>query len=238
MNRKEIQNEKVLVIAALFIFLVTFLSCAPEYIPNMVNSPMFSNKGEFQANASTGTSSLDVQAAYAITDHIGMMVNGSFADRTKDSLDNFHKHTILEGGIGYYDKFGDIGRYEIFGGYGTGRIEGRYTNIFSSHEIADARYNRFFLQPGIGIATGIYDGSFSSRLALVQMNPDGIGFETGNYHGFLEPVFTSKIGYRYLKFTFQIGFSIPIGKDELKFDYQPFIFNVGANLNLGRLYDD
>jgi hypothetical protein len=198
---------------------------------------MFSNKGEFQANAGAGTSDLDVQVAYAMTDHIGVMVNGSFADRTKDSTDKFHKHIILEGGVGFYDKFGEIGRYEIYGGYGTGRVEGKYENIFSINQIADARYNRFFIQPGIGIATGIYDGSFTSRIALVQMNPNGAVFETGNYHGFLEPVFTSKIGYKYLKFTFQIGFSVPIGDNRLKFDYQPFIFNVGANLNLGRLYD-
>jgi hypothetical protein len=230
-------QKKMSIVFSLFIFIVTFQSCAPEYIPNMVNSPMFSNKGEFQANAGAGTSDLDVQVAYAMTDHIGVMVNGSFADRTKDSTDKFHKHIILEGGVGFYDKFGEIGRYEIYGGYGTGRVEGKYENIFSINQIADARYNRFFIQPGIGIATGIYDGSFTSRIALVQMNPNGAVFETGNYHGFLEPVFTSKIGYKYLKFTFQIGFSVPIGDNRLKFDYQPFIFNVGANLNLGRLYD-
>ncbi len=237
MKKKKNQITTVGHIAALLISMVMQISCAPEYIPNMVNSPMFSNKGEFQANAATGTSNLDVQAAYAITDHIGIMANGSFADKTKDSSDNFHKHTILEGGVGFYDKLGSVGRYEFYGGYGTGRVEGYYKNIFSSHEIADARYNRFFLQPGIGIATGIYDGSFASRFALVQMNPDGTGFETGEYHGFFEPVFTSKIGYKYLKFTFQIGFSVPIGDKKLNFDYQPFIFNVGANLNLGRLYD-
>ncbi len=225
------------VIITLSVFMMTIVSCAPEYIPNMVNSPMFTNRGEFQANVATGTSTFDAQAAYAITDHIGIMANSSFANRTDDSTYNYRKHTIIEGGIGYYDKLGKVGRVEIYGGYGTGQVEGDYINIFSTHQITSARYNRFFLQPAIGIATGIYDGSFASRFALVQMSPEGIDFESGDYHGFFEPVFTSKIGYRYLKFTFQVGFSIPVGQDKLNFDHQPLIFNVGANLNLGRLYD-
>ncbi len=236
---KKVEKPDTRTSIILFLFLISgmFLSCSPEYIPNMVNSPLLSNKGEFQANAATGTSNLDVQLAYAITDNIGIIANSSFADQTEDSTDNFHKHMILEGGIGYYDKIGKIGRYELYGGYGSGWIEGRYRDIFGFDDISKARFNRFFLQPGIGIATGIYDGSFSSRFALVQMNPEGTNFKSGDYQAFMEPVFTSKIGYKYLKFVFQFGFSVPLGEKELTFDYQPLIMNFGVNLNLGRLYD-
>ena len=215
-----------------------FSSCSPEYIPNMVNSPMFTNGGEFQATIATGTSNFDAQTAYAITDNIGIMVNGSYGDETSDSSDNFHKHTFIEGGIGYYDTFGDKGRYEIFGGYGSGRVEGYYKNIFNVSDITDARYNRYFIQPGIGIATGIFDGSFATRFTLVQMNPTGNDFAAGEYKAFAEPVITAKIGYRYVKFITQFGFPFHLGSEKPSYDYQHFIVNFGLTFNLGRDYYD
>ena len=220
------------------IFVISlFVSCSPEYIPNMVNSPMFTNAGEFQATLATGTSNLDGQVAFAVTDHIGIMANGSYGNETSDSSDQYHKHAFIEGGGGYYDKFGEIGRYEIYGGYGFGRVEGYFENLFDEN-LTNAHYNRFFIQPGIGISTGIYDGSFSPRFSMVQMNPKGITFENDNYKIFFEPVITSKVGFKYVKFVFQIGASLPVsGDDDLGFDNQPFIFNIGINLNLGRLYD-
>jgi len=217
---------------------VVISSCSPEYIPNMVNSPMLSNAREFQATIATGTSNLDLQTAYAITDNVGIMFNGSYGNETNDSTDDYHKHAFIEGGVGYYDKIGTMGRYEIYGGYGFGRVEGTFENNVFDDNITDAHYNRFFIQPGIGISTGIYDGSFSPRFAMVQMNPKGIDFENDNYKVFFEPVITSKVGFKYVKFVFQVGASLPIsGDDNLGFDNQPFIMNLGINVNLGRLYD-
>ncbi|MCK5171138.1 MAG: hypothetical protein KAQ75_14765 [Bacteroidales bacterium] len=211
-------------------------SCSPEYIPNMVNSPMLSNQGEFQATIATGTSNFDVQTAFAITDNIGIMVNGSYGNNTNDTTDDYHKHAFIESGIGYYDKIGEKGRYEIYGGYGFGNAEGYFEDATFDSQIINANYNRFFIQPGIGLSTGIFDGSFSPRLVFIQMNPEGIDFVTGDYNIFVEPVFTAKIGFKYVKFVTQIGFSIPLGEQSLNFNHQQFIMNVGLNINLGRRY--
>lgn len=218
------------------LFLLT--SCSPEYIPNMVNSPMFSNAGEFQATIATGNSDFDVQTAAAITDHIGIMINGSYGDETKDSSDDFHRHKFIEAGLGYYEKIGDKGRFELFGGYGVGEVKGYFENALFDDVITDAQYKRFFIQPGIGISTGIFDGSFSPRFSLVEMNPSGINFASSKYNTFFEPVITSKIGYKYVKFIAQFGFSLPVGDNELTYEHQRFIFNFGLNFNLGRKYYD
>ncbi|MFP4023955.1 MAG: hypothetical protein ACLFVR_05465 [Thiohalospira sp.] len=223
----------VLVISSGFLF-----SCSPEYIPNMANSPMFSNQGEFQATVATGTSSFDAQTAYAITDNIGIMVNGSYGNETSDTTDDFHKHAFIEGGIGYYEKIGDKGRYEIYGGYGFGKTEGFFEDAVFDSQVTDADMQRIFVQPGIGISTGLFDGSFSPRFVLVKMTPRGEGFETGGFNTFFEPVITSKIGYKWVKFVAQFGFSIPVGDESLHFDYQPFIINFGLNFNIGRKYYD
>ena len=228
------RNAIIILIATLG--LIT--SCSPEYVPNMVNSPMFSNAGEFQATIATGNSDFDAQTAFAITDNIGIMLNGSYGNETNDSTDDFHKHSFIEAGMGYYERIGDQGRFEIYGGYGFGKAEGYFQNSFFDEEITDARYNRFFVQPGVGLATGIYDGSFSPRFVLVQMDPRGANFQTGNYDVFFEPVITSKIGYKYVKFIAQFGVSLPMGSDPVNYDHQRFIFNFGLNFNIGRRYDD
>lgn len=215
---------------------ITLSSCSPEYIPNMVNSPLFSNQGEFQASIATGNSNFDAQTALAITDNIGIMVNGSYGNETNDTTEDFHKHAFIEGGIGYYDKIGENGRYEIYGGYGIGKVEGYFENAIFDSKRTNANYNRFLIQPGIGISTGIFDGSFSPRFAIVKMDPDGPNFQTGDYNVFFEPVITSKIGYKYVKFIAQFGFSFPAGNQEINYDHQTFIFNFGLNCNLGRKY--
>lgn len=217
---------------------MVFTSCSPEYVPNMVNSPMFSNAGEFQATIATGNSNFDAHTAVAITDHIGIMVNGSYGNETNDSTKDFHKHSFIEAGIGYYEKIGDKGRYEVFGGYGFGKVDGYFENALFDEVITDARYNRFFIQPGIGISTGIFDGSFSPRFVLVQMDPKGANFPSTQYDTFFEPVITSKIGYKYVKFIVQFGVSVPIGDQAPTYDHERFIFNFGLNINLGRKYLD
>lgn len=233
MNNKKTTAKKRHMVYVLLSLLGFITSCSPEYIPNMVNSPMLSNQGEFQATVATGTSNFDAQTAVAITDNIGIMFNGSYGNETNDSTDDYHKHLFFEGGVGYFDKFGTKGRYEIYGGYGTGKVEGYYDNALVGSEIADANYNRFFLQPGIGISTGIFDGSFSPRLVFVQMNFN----RSGNYNTFFEPVITSKIGYKYVKFVAQIGASFQLGDQQLNYEHQHLIFNFGVNINLGRKYD-
>ncbi|MFO7829244.1 MAG: hypothetical protein R6V23_11520 [Bacteroidales bacterium] len=230
-------NKKLKIL--LLVILSGFLfSCSPEYIPNMVNSPMFSNQGEMQATIATGTSNFDAQTAFAITDNIGIMVNGSYGNETSDTTDDFHKHAFIEGGIGYYENIGEKGRYEIYGGYGFGRTEGYFEGAWADSRITDADLQRIFVQPGIGISTGVFDGSFSPRFVLVKMTPRGEGFETGGYNTFFEPVITSKVGYKWIKFVAQFGFSIPVGNDNIHFDYQPFIINFGLNFNIGRKYYD
>lgn len=221
----------------LFLLAIIFTSCSPEYVPNMVNSPLFSNQGEFQATIATGNSNFDAQTALAVTDNIGIMINGSYGNETNDSSDNFHKHSFIEAGIGYYEKIGEKLRYEIYGGYGFGEVEGYFNNNLIE-ELTDARYNRFFIQPGIGISTGIYDGSFSPRFVLVQMNPVSSNFNSSQNAVYFEPVITSKIGYKYVKFVAQFGISMPLGDQNLNFDHQLFIFNFGLNFNLGRDYYD
>jgi len=221
----------------LVFILVLFSSCSPEYIPNMVNSPMFSNAGEFQAIVATGTSNFDMQLGYAITDNIAVIANGSYADQTNDTTDEFHKHLILEGGVGYYRKISSAARIEVFGGYGLGKIQTLEDYGIGGLDQVDVQFNRFFLQPAIGTATDFFDGSFATRLAMVQMVPDNSQTISKSWNTFIEPVITTKMGYKYVKVVIQFGYSFPINKEQIDYNHQNLILNFGLKFNIGRKYD-
>ncbi|MGE0088418.1 MAG: hypothetical protein AB7S50_02960 [Bacteroidales bacterium] len=236
MKNFEITKRKVVINLLLLLSLIgIFNACSPEYIPNMVNTPVFSNKGEFQATVATGTSNFDAHLGYAITDNIAVIASGSYADQTNDTTDEFHKHLILEGGLGYYKNLSSNGRVEIFGGYGIGRIQTLEENTLDN-PITDVSFNKIFLQPGIGAVTDFFDGSFATRLSIIQMLPSEQSNITESWHAFIEPVVTAKIGYRYVKAVIQIGYSFPINAETIDYEHQNLILNFGLNFNIGRDY--
>ncbi len=202
--------------------------CAPMYVPNVVNTPMLSNKGEFHANVNTGTSGFDPQLSYAITDNIGVMLNASIENRNRDSTDSHHRHKFIEFAAGYYTKFAELGRFETYVGYGRGSINAHYDFVLWE-SFSDVKYNRIFVQPAIGISTKWFDGSFAMRIAYVDIfqsgyRKDGI---------FMEPIVTVKFGYDYFKIVSQMGYSLP-ADNYVSFDYEPFMFSVGIQVTLGR----
>lgn len=226
------KNEFILILFSAIV--VGFNSCSPEYIPTMVNTPLLSNKGEVQAVIATGTSNFDFQGAYAITDYLGVMVNGSYANSTSDTTDEYHKHFIMEGALGYYNTFGNVGRYEIYGGYGFGDLQEFDLDALGNGYV-DGRFNKIFIQPSVGVATNVFDAGFSPRISFIGLEG---GEYSGKYATFFEPTLTAKIGYKYIKSVIQFGFSFPVNDDNVYFDYQPLIFNIGLSFNLGRIWED
>src|SRR5689334_19457046 len=103
----------------LYLILFVLTSCAPVYVPNIRNTPMFTSGGEFQGAIQFGNG-FDAQTALSVTDHIGLMGNFSYADRAGiDDPDHYHYHKFYEGGLGYYTNMEQT-FFEIFTGYGKG----------------------------------------------------------------------------------------------------------------------
>jgi len=220
-------NRHFIVIITLAVLTYFIQSCVPAYVPNVVNAPLLSNQGELQVAIHTGTAGNDPQIAYAVTENIGLMLNGSFANRTSDSTDNFHKHNFLEFGGGYFDNIGTSGRFEVYGGFGMGNLNAFYNNsLFSSYE--QVTNNRLFIQPAIGAATDVFDGSFATRFVMANMSQGD--FNSTGY--FFEPVITGRMGYKYLKLMLQLGLSFPVS--DLRFEHQPLLFSIGLQGYIGR----
>ncbi len=219
----------------ILLILVGFLSsCVPAYIPNTVNTPLFTGKHELQANIGTGISGWDPQVAFSVTNHIGIMVNSSFANRNPDSTD-FHRHAFVEGGAGYFISPVSSLVLEAYAGFGTGKVE----TYYKTWGIANANIRRFFFQPSVGFTNKVFDASFTPRLVLVNIedvihDPAKV-YHTG-YQPFIEPTFTFKVGYKYVKFFTQFGFSFPIDNNHYSYDYQLLMFSMGIHATFGRKY--
>lgn len=238
-------TKKIIIrLSALVILIVIVLlnhSCSPAYVPNMVNSPLLSNKGEFNASAAIGTSGIDPQFSYALSHHVGLMFNSSFANTDTGSEGDYHKHSIIELGAGYYNTLSKSGRFEIYGGFGSGKVDGQFT-FMGTKSINNAKYKKIFIQPAIGASTKIFDGSLATRFSFINMDlSDPLYTGKNKYSLFIEPVITCKFGYKHVKFVWQFGVSIATEKDiKRQYEYQPIMMSFGLQLNLGRraLWDD
>ena len=219
-------------VAGSIIMLITF-SCSPEYLPNMASTPLFEDKGEIQANIGAGISGIDAQLAYAVTDHIGVMSNTSFQKQTSDTTDDFHRHNFVEFGAGYYTNISDRATVSVYGGYGFGDVKSKVDNNLIDNDVTDADFNRFFLQPSIGVTTRHFDASLAPRLVFVDVDyNEEVLNEAEGYHPIIEPVITTRFGFENVKFITQAGLSLPLNSKKLDFDIQPIIFSVGVHLNL------
>ncbi len=213
------------------IIIVTIIlsSCAPMYIPNKVNAPLLSNKKELQASVNAGICGFDPQFAYALTDKVGLMLNGSF-NNTKDDC-----HKFVELGAGYYKSLDKTTRFEVFTGFGYGKYESNSDFIILG---SDVNYSskvdayRFFIQPDIGITNKIIDASFTPRFVIFSATNKDISYN----RTFLEPTLTFSAGYQYVKFIMQIGASFPLSSSAI--DYEPLILSVGIHARLFRNYDN
>lgn len=204
--------------------ILSFTSCAPVYVPNTLNTPMLSEQGDLSGAVYGGTAGFEIQAAYAATDHLGVMFNGSFVNGAQ-SDDVVHDHNFMEVGAGYYHAYGDRNSFEIFGGVGLGDSRNRR----SGNVGVSSKNVRLFIQPSFGIESDVLDGSAAVRLAYVSVETNGV-VESAVFY---EPALTAKLGYKNIKGTIQLGYSSPLTGD-VTFDYQPLLLSLGisAKLNL------
>lgn len=240
-------SMKRLNLYCIFAFILFTYSCKPVYIPNVLNMPYMSEQGQVNVGLYTGTNGFDLQGAYAITDNIAVMANGSYADRdaSDTSFVNDHKHKFGELGAGYFLPFG-AGRFELYGGAGGGTSES-YDNFFSpSKEVmAKATYSRYFFQTNIGASAKNIEGGLGLRFSFLNFSKivsDNQEYTDGLSRAYMEPVLNLKIGGEQLKVATQIGFCAPLSPitDSTMTEYyhiqhKPFIFNIGLTYNLGGL---
>ncbi len=220
-------------------------ACAPVYVPNARNAPLFTQAGEFQGSIQFGNG-IDAQGAIAVSNHIGLMGNFSYADNKSpepDDIDDYHRHKFFEGGIGYYENEGKW-CYEVFAGYGKGEGSSYDDYDFFGSSTGDpiratGKFERFFIQPAIGLNKKVMNVAFVPRITLVDFTEFSSDDAVAPYIAdddakiFLEPAVVGRVNLmnNRMFFTFQSGFSIPVSKTY--YEYRPFYVSTGIGFRIG-----
>ena len=257
---------KILVNSQLSIFVVGFVlvimsqSCNVMYSPSMQNTPLLQEKKEVVANIGIN----DIQGAYAVTDHVGVMLNGYYNNGASNDYSSYdyydswyrqeRKQAHVEAGVGCFNKLNDNIIVEIYGGLGYGSASMNNYSRDSLNEIPilkssySADFTRFFIQPAIGYSVDNFDFSFSMRILFQKyMNASSFGYTRIELYddklldmdkpvyAFLEPALTMRYGFKYVKFQAQAMLSYKYNVDRL--NYMPIVFSVGIHVDLAKRWN-
>jgi len=252
-------------ILLLFFGTLLLTGCVTLYKPNAVHSPLLKEKGELSTAASMGISGsglLNLQAAYAISNHTGIMVNGMYHNRTSTSADSSVDRLNMffgEAGAGYFTTFGSQknGLFQCYGGGGSGYTKDKIYYPHQSDPSVHANYFNLFVQPGVAYTSDNFEAALDLRANYVHMfnihaylydqfefwNTD-FKYYSGACLDFmnLEPTITLKAGSKKLKGFFQFGAIIPTINSKSYFEVNtgsllvlPLIkMSLGINYTFGR----
>lgn len=185
-------------------------SCSSLYMPNVPNTPMLSSRSELHAAAHItikGNSSFN--SAYAVSDHFGILLNGSFMNKERDRKD--FRHNVLETGAGYFTTFGKEQNriLEIYAGLGKGNservIRDNASEGFITEERQETSFSKKFLQVNYSSKNmktlNLFGAKFplnygtALRISHVKMNEFRINdvVQEKEDNIFLEPVFFTRM---------------------------------------------
>ncbi|GAB2549126.1 hypothetical protein [Rufibacter soli] len=125
--------------------------CSSVYMPNTPNTPMLSSKGELSTSGHiTLKGNATFNSAYAVTDHVGVLLSGAMMNNNNKKKD--FRHNLLEAGGGYFTTFGpDQNRIlEVYAGLGKGSSDRTYKDKTSegliTYDRQETSFNKYFMQ--------------------------------------------------------------------------------------------
>ena len=215
---------------------------------------MLSARGELHGNAHLSLKgNLSFNTAYALSDNIGVLLNGSIIDRNRERKD--FSQNLFEAGAGYFTTFGANKNriLEIYGGMGRGSSERvykdlRYEGSFPV-EIHEASFNKYFLQvnyssknkKNLKLFGKKYPLNYGTalRASYVNLNDFTIATPDGNLpfqkedNIFLEPVFFTRMRISpnvQIQYTSGSNFGL---KNRKYLTAGNSVFTLGAVINIG-----
>lgn len=219
-------------------------SCAAVYVPQARNVPLFSQAGEFNGNVSAGSSGLNVQSAYAVSNQFGVMAN--FMTANSDGNSPYRRQTAGDIGVGYYLR--KRVAFEVYTGVGLGKGWGTDSTSFSgySSKTLSGKYQRYFVQPSLGVYGSRFEGGFTLRVSALHFRELNLWLDGEEYpisrhtRWFIEPSVTTKY-YPYDKRFYilaQFGICGLMTEEnvalEQDLDYEPFNLTIGLGVKLKR----
>jgi hypothetical protein len=223
----------------LILALLATSACAPVYIPNVRNSPMFTKSGEFQASVQIGNG-IEAQSAMAVTEHFAVMANYLYLDASNtENEEVYNRHRFFEGAVGYFSNKDDS-FFEVFAGYGRGKgsTNDGFDFLGSDALVATGRYERYFIQPAFGLNKNVVNISFAPRISMVDFYEFSTEVGRSVIHEspkfFFEPAVIGRANFanNHMYFVFQGGLSMGLSEN-IYFDRRNFQLSAGLGLRLG-----
>ena len=223
------------------------------YIPNSIQTPSLTTKGETEIEGSFGTNGIDAGFAVAITDNIGAEIKGSFLRRNKD-YGYYIFRNEFEGGAGYTKIIVENDIATLFfstflgGGYGIAEGENRYSDFVlwgsstTYTNYSKGKYFKAWGKPVFGVYSENLEFSASVRINYLEFlelendfdsNPWELDLEGLKHNVFIEPTMTLKAGSESVKFKAQVAYShgyFPLNK--VQFRNRMTNFNFGLCFNI------
>ncbi|UYQ91999.1 hypothetical protein MKQ68_18090 [Chitinophaga horti] len=188
-----------------------------------------------------------------------------FYDTTgdEDVVDRDLRGGTIEFGAGYFTTFDEKKRaiFEVYAGVGTGKFRTLDDDYYNHGDTVSKRdfsvsnrLTKFFVQPSIGFSHKVIDIAFTPRFTVTRFHSQTLGpraFESdaarmaefrslnNTWVPFIEPTFTFRVGYKYVKYQMQLTLSQALRDDyyndaQITNYFQRAAFNVGASFNFGK----
>jgi hypothetical protein len=265
--------------------LIIASSCyTPRYVysPSAHNVPQFERKGDSKVAGyyssiignrnSAGSrvnvnrsSGLDLQGAYAITDHWAVQSSyylrnekndGDYSIFNLDSTVITYKRSLIEAGLGYFSPLAKSSklRFQLFGGLGFGNFS--FTDIGSDaggqayQRFFSTRVTKFYLQPAMVLnPSPRFTLGFSSRWTILKFHrirSDYQPVELNNFKldsigykavSFWEPAIVNSFNFKKLPgISFEYQFGLGILISRNFVDARPFNFSGGIVFDIRKLF--
>ncbi len=245
----------------LYIFLATLTlsSCyRPLYRAESVYDPMLSKQGEVAANASVLVAgvynfpSFDLNVGYSPVQSLGLKASwrnrGFNSNGSIDNDDYIRKMggSSFEGGIGYYNRFGNNGLVSVYGNFAAGvnRDHSYYTANNQVRDRLNSRFRAFSLQPAVGMAKKNVSLVGGVRLGFYQfydISAYNMHYTQEHYNSvsntlypIFEPYFNFEAGSSNIRFNFQAGFAVAPGGPDLDENFFTPKVSVGITARFGK----
>jgi predicted porin len=207
------------------------------YVANVHNVPLFKEKNEYRISGSLGSGDestcIEVQAAYSVTDKIGIMANYMSAKGGDVTSHNYGSGNYIDGAVGYYKPVGRFGVFETYGGLGL--INQRHEYSSGSSDLSSLK---FYIQPSFGFTSKFFDIAVSTRFSALTFNIKSNNI-SGNYElsnelnslstnvrYYFEPAITLRAGWQYTKLQFQAAYSGNIIHEDMQIG-EDYHFSIG-----------
>jgi hypothetical protein len=203
--------------------MLVLTGCAPVYyVPNVQNVPMLQGKGDGTFAVHAANLGGDIQGAYAVAEHVGIMVNAAVWHPKDDKDGDGASGGLFEVGVGYHHNLAGNLTWENYLLLGGGSLENHFPSTAAQYPATtgklDAKFTRYGIQPSLSLHSRVFDSAVSLRLLglhysdvsgnLTYASQDQVAYLNSLSSQFLvEPAFTFKAGWDPIKLQLQLGFS-------------------------------